>query len=517
MRLDPLSPQSALDYVSDLIDPNSTAKQEINEILEKLGYHPLAIQQFITYTLESRFLPSHYLQLLKEKPEFLFVKETENSVIDYIRITVNKVKNMDNQLPYRILQITRFLNCKEIKRGFFLHFFNQDESVLDVETIATVNEALKILQRLALIDISLGRIASSENEVITIHSLVQQTMSLMLQSDNEESAIFKSILDKIYQHNSKCENDTTFVDPLGYKFFHPQLMYLFQRTDKHLIETFDRISMQNIPAVFNIFYNCEKVYAAGQIFNRIEKRIENDIESDTTCCQFAASKPKTYLLKLQSYIGQVYYFRGKYWGAYLILDDVRKKQRALLGLRHKDYLVTVLYYTHCFQYIDKHEEGFEIAKKLYKVNSQVNGPHHPHTLVSKRCMAINQSFIENISAGVLQTFDDILEQQIHVHGRTHKEVFATRHEIAKRQIKNRVKALETLLQDLIITFPDYIDSNNFILRTKYNLGKEHLGRGRYEKALEIFDDVYNGWLLKYGEFNEDVREIDGFIKYLKKL
>ena len=155
LKLASLSPGSALDYVNQSLScqeiyPSFNNQQsEINEILECLGYHPLAIQQFITFLQETRLPPTHYLKILKEKPVSVF-----KGVVNYIKITINKLKLLTSCLPLQLLQIACFLNGKEVRRGFFIHLLNESENMEDLENTRLVNEALNVLERyLSLIHI----------------------------------------------------------------------------------------------------------------------------------------------------------------------------------------------------------------------------------------------------------------------------------------------------------------------------------------------------------------------------
>jgi len=518
LKLASLSPVSAFDYVSQSLGcqqmfPASTnQRSEINEILERLGYHPLAIQQFITFLQETRLPPSHYLKILKEKPDSVF-----GGVINYIKITVNKLKLLTSPLPLQLLQIACFLNGKEVRRGFFIFLLNQSENMEDLENTRLVNEAMNVLERYSLITVTLRSATDYKEDIVNIHSLVQHTMKLLLRSDDMELDIYRSILARIFKHNKKCENDITFVDKLGYSYFLKQLMFFYQAPDTQLKDEFLRISKKHIASIFNIFYNKERLDVAASILCAIERHIEKDLEVETaSCCSSGRNEHLFYLYRVQSYIAQTYYRKRNFFGASLLFNDVRKKQKRLLGNRHRDYLTSSLGFVSCLSFLDKYEEGSELAGNLHRINARVFGEDHPHTLLAKRVLAINRSFLENMSVEVIEMFGEVLERQIKVHGEVHAEVFTTRHVIAQRQRVNRIKALTELLSDLVKAHPDSVDSNEFILRTKYNIGREYLTRGNYEEALRIFDVVHNAWLLKYGDGHEDVREIESFLKYLKK-
>ena len=531
IRLDSLSPTSALSYVTESLNlprnnqqNNIPASHKIPQILEKLGYHPLAIQQFITYSQETKCHPSYYLDMLMKTPEVLLADEMEHSgVIDYIKITVNRIRGLSNQLPYRLLQIGAFLNGKEIKRGFFVRLLNENEETEDPDNTGRVNAALSILERFSLISIWKSTLGDCCEDVVTIHSLVQQTMSIVLKTNETTDQIYRSILAKIYQHNAKCQDDITFVDKLGYKYFNKQLIYLANTKD-HCEDLFLAISKEHSAAIFNIFHNCQQLAIGQQILSKIEVYIKRSIENSkhSTHCYFLQSDSsinlKHLLYKVQSYIARIYYQKRNFFGAYLIFDSVRKEQKALLGKRHKDFLFSTLGYVSCVSYIRNirnfvdFADDLEIAKKLYNINKRVFGEKHPHTLITKREVAIKFSFL-NDRVSSLEMLMETLEAQIDIHGDSHAEVFATRQKIALRQIHKRIQPLQELLDDMLKSLPE---SNELVLRTKYFIGREYLTRGQYEKALKIFDVVYNGWLTLYGDSHSDVQEIEGFIVYLKE-
>ena len=541
IKLDSLLPKSALNYVAESLTllPNSkqgsssqqnltnqtlSSTNEIPQILEKLGYHPLAIQQFITYSQETKCHPSYYLDLLEKNPEALLKDEVEQSgIIDNIKITITKIQELSNQLPYQLLQMGTFLNGKEIERGFFVQFFNQNEDKEDPDSTSHVNAALSILERFSLISIWESTSGDCHQDVITIHSLVQQTMSIILKTENTFEVIFHSILAKIYQHSAKCEDDITFVDKLGYKYFYKQLIYFANSDNEHSRDLFLSISEEHSSSIFNIFHNCQKPVIGQQILTKIERYIEQNIEKLresplTYCCVQPKSNINSQcilLYKVQSCIARIYYQKRNFFGAYLIFGSVRKKQRLLLGNQHKDFLLSTLGYVSCLTTVKdtsyEPEDDLEMAKKLYKIIRRVFGKEHPHTLLTRREIGIKYSGLgDHVSS--LEILFETLEAQIRIHGESHVEVFATRMKIALRQIGKRIRPLQSLLDDMLQSLPE---SNDLVLRTQYYIGREYLTRGRYTEALEIFDVVYNGWLILYGDSYSDVREIESFIFYLK--
>ena len=540
IKLDSLLPTSALNYVAEslavlphrntsraIIQQNNQAVSSTNEIpqiLEKLGYHPLAIQQFITYSQETKCHPSHYLNMLQKTPEALLADEVEQSgVIDNIKITITKIQGLSNQLPYQLLQIGTFLNGKEIERGFFIQLLNQDEDTEDPESTSRVNAALSILERFSLISIWESTSGIFHQDVITIHSLVQQTMSIILQAGNIFEPTFRSILAKIYQHSTKCEDDITFVDKLGYKYFYKQLIYFANTDSEHCRELFLTISEEHSSSIFNIFHNCQKPVIGQQILTKIERYIERSIEkfrelSLTFCCVHSKSSVNSkYILlyRVQSWIARIYYQKRNFFGAYLIFGTVRKKQRSLLGNQSKDFLLSTLGYVSCLtNFKDTSydpEDDLDLAQNLYKISLRVFGKEHPHTLLTRREIGIKYSVLGN-HVSSLEILFETLEAQIRIHGESHVEVFATRMKIAVRQMRKRIRPLQCLLDDMLQSLPE---SNDLVLRTQYYIGREYLTRGMYTDALEIFDVVYNGWLILYGDSHSEVREIESFIVYLK--
>ena len=533
IRLDSLSQTSAMDYVSRSLNMKTNQQTEIHQILERLGYHPLAIQQFITYSQETKCDPAYYLKMLTNKPELVLANRTEESgVLDYIKITVNKIKGLENQLPYALLKIGAFLNGKGIKRGFFINILNENtEGIEDLDNTSQVNSALATLERFSLIIIYQAASGDFRNDIITIHSLVQQTMLVILKMSGTMEENYASILAKIYQHESKCREDITFVDKLGYKYSPQQLIHFAQSSDffKDLQKQFLEFSKHYTASIFNIFYNCQQMALGQNILTKIELHLEKQIERASTkssCCPFPTSSIifnlKCLLYRTKSYIARCYYQKRYFFGAYLMFNSVRQSQKKLLGNQHKDYLVSSLGYVCCLasaawtRDVD-HEENLEVAKRLYKINARVFGKNHPHTFITKREIAVKMSLLDNFSSESLDILEETLQDQIRLHGLRHAEVFVTRQMIALRQVRigRKGKALQNLLDDLLEAFPDSEDTNEIILRTKYYIGRVYLTRGWYKEALQIFDVVYNGWLILYGDSHSDVLEVEKFIMYLK--
>ena len=507
----PLSEISALNYVQANLGNLSNSQTELAEILGVLGYHPLAIDKFVSYVRETRIPISGYLPLIQDNPRML-LEDDHFGTNHFVRTSVEKLKTFSNKLALDVLDLSVYLNGKNIKREFLMKYFTLGCHESDIKhVLKDLNESLRLLEKFSLIYIEKDCNNDYKNDTITCHSLVQETTKYLQKEEKRDEAIFHTLCKNLFRDNKICAEDQTFINFGTFLLFHKQLLHVFY---KHMHEkSFLNLCVENVPIIYNIFYYSDRLDVSEDILKKLAVFLEEKIRASRW--SITNYWIKRALLKVQSYLGLIYFYkRDDYGQALEMLDKVLPDQKKLVGKNHVDYLLTSLSYVKVLSFESKFKESLELSKKLLRRFHKRYGVSHPNTLATQNVIAMNYLHLGDREES-MKLYNQVLSVQLQTYPAHHPSVLNTRHNLAMAQVSSkRVHTLTSILTDLLKVFDE---SNFFVLRTKYNIGMEKMNQCQYSEALVIMEDVYSRMVLKYGEKHELVTEIDGFVKYLKKI
>ena len=505
----PLTEVSALNYVQANLGLFIHSQSDLAQIIEILGYHPLAIEKFISYVKETRIPIASYLTLIQDDPRMLLENNHFGTNL-FVRASVEKAKAFCNKLTHDVLDLSVYLNGKDIKRGFLMKYFTLkcDESGTK-RVLKDLNESLRLLEKFSLVYIEKDA-NDYTNDTITCHSLVQETTRYLQKEEKRDEAIFHALCKNLFQDNKACSNDQTFINFETFLLFHKQVLYIFYRymDDKKFLE----ICVENVSIIYNMFFFSDRLDVSEDIF----KKLITFLEGKIVASRWPISNywTKRSLLKVQSYLGQIYFDKRESGQAFEVLDEVRLDQKKLVGRNHTEYLLTTLSYVKVLSFESKFQQSMELSKKLLRKFHKKLGATHPNTLSTQKVIAMNYLHLGD-RAQSMKLYGQVLSGQLQTYPPHHPSVLNTRHDLAMVQVSTkRENTLASILTDLLKVFDE---SNFFVLRTKYNIGMEKINQCQYSEALVIMEDVFSRMVLKYGEKHELVREIEGFVKYLTKI
>ena len=506
----PLSEVSALNYVLANLGNFSNSQTELGEILGILGFHPLAIEKFVSYVRETRIPIASYLSLIQDDPRML-LDDGHFGTNHFVRASVEKLKTFSNKIALDVLDLSVYLNGKNIKRGFLMKYFTLGCNECDIKrSLKDLNESLRLLEKFSLVYIEKDCNNDYTKDTITCHSLVQETTKYLQKEENRDETIFHALCKNLFRDNKICAEDQTFINFETFLIFHKQLLHVFY---KHMHEKrFLNLCVENVPIIYNIFYYSDRLDVSEDILKRMVVFLEEKIRSSRW--PITNYWIKRDLLKVQSYLGLIYFDKREYGKAKEMLEKVLPDQKKLVGKSHTDYLLTCLSYVKVLSFESKFKESMELSKKLLRRFHKRYGVLHPNTLATQNVIAMNHLHLGD-RAQSMKLYNQVLSGQLQTYPPHHPSVLNTRHNLAMVQVSTkRVYTLTSILTDLLKIFDE---SNFFVLRTKYNIGMEKMNQCQYSEALVIMEDVYSRMVLKYGEKHELVTEIDGFVKYLKKI
>ena len=188
LELEVFNNEDALKFFTDnTIKSQYTDDVEIKELLSALSCHPLALQQALSYIQENSTTVNEYLSLLHQRTDEIMSKSVEQignpSVNKTMTTSINRLKTINADVG-DLLDILAHLDGKEVKKGFLLMFFNNDQFRL--------NKTLTLLRKYSIINFETNTNIAYSDQVIRIHSLTQ----LFLES-NQDSQNLSKQLEKI--------------------------------------------------------------------------------------------------------------------------------------------------------------------------------------------------------------------------------------------------------------------------------------------------------------------------------
>jgi len=499
----PLEQQSAVNHAKTYPYFQGTSHEKLLEILEILGNHPLAIEQCISYVIETRIPIDNYLELLKNNPAKLISSSYQVNASALIKLTIDKLQNIDQPYALNILEISVYLNGKGIRREFYVQYLKcHSKAVLVTEICKDVCESLAVLQRLSLITIEPDSQNDSMNDIITIHSLVQETLKYLLQQEKRDELVYSCLLEAVFSDRKQCKNDTTFYNAENYLHFHKQIAYIFQA---HSFQNnkIMKIFVQNVRSIFNIFNYCDRYDLCESILLRI-------IEY----CQQHSNNNKQSLFLAQIYLGWCYLHKMDFEPSCLLLEEAKITKRKIFRLKRENILLMELASCRALTMSNKTVISQPLANHVYASHLKYYGKLHPHTILSKSTIALNFFFTSD-RRNAVKLYREVLADTMSVYGKNHLQFLYIKHNLAMADnVTPRLSIFNEILEELHRSCGRE-DNNSFVLLVKANIAKELCSHGRYNEALSHFEDVYYQMLIKYGENHKHVKDILRYILYLK--
>lgn len=210
IKIDVMTLTEALDLLGKIIPKESKIEMnyalDAKELVERLGFLPLAISQAGAYIFENIISISTYLAYFKMKQKELLSRNVtllgDKHEAIYITWDINlqKIKSLKHGLQaISLLNLMAYLYSENIPKDLLTHYiFNQNNEENNYE----LDQRIELLRRYSLIDVSL--------KAVSIHRLVQE-WTRNHHSDSQKQKIMKDAsfaLQAIFPSNrSKSELD----------------------------------------------------------------------------------------------------------------------------------------------------------------------------------------------------------------------------------------------------------------------------------------------------------------------
>ena len=176
------SKETAMKFLRSVVERISEKDtKHLEYIADKLQYHPLALQQAVSYIKGSKFELIDYIRLLNESFDDLMSEPCDEISIDCkpvlkaINLTVTLFQSQSSNDSIKLLHDMAFLDRANIRRGFYKHVYC---NISDLK----MNRMLKLIEKFSLITITQKDNSSDnfQNKYVEIHSLVQRVIGMNL-------------------------------------------------------------------------------------------------------------------------------------------------------------------------------------------------------------------------------------------------------------------------------------------------------------------------------------------------
>lgn len=481
--LPPFNCQEALNFFKQelkMAAVNCELYKSLRDILKLFGYNILALKHFTTNILQTGIRMEKYVDLIKQRPLKPSLRRDENAIASAININIGLLSQLSpevSELAKHILHTMRFLNKTGIQRGFFLYlkFGDRFNKELNQEK---VNKVLYHLEKFSLVSIQSSGHENSDEDLIIIHSLVQNTLRIIQENAGVEVQVYRYLL----QHFTHAGNgEFLYIRKIHFryfKFWYDQFIYLYK--SDILRREFFKCFSKNIHFFTDVLLNRREFDIYEEILDALSNneicshnpRLFYNVQYFKALCSYS-SKRHDPINSLQNY------------------KDVLEKQITAFGPRDHDSLRTWLAYGEALcNTSGSMKDGAQNLLQLYDIQREVLGDFHCQTLV---CMRRIFHYIGNkgLLEDSLQCLGIVFLKQSEFYFKPHPELYET----------------QLLMADALYASGEIIKWKKIVYELYHNFEDMY---PVFHTATALYHQIYISALL----FSED--EIDLAIEILKK-
>lgn len=501
LPLETLSYKDASTFVRKELNLNVTSSKIVtDEILKKLGRHSLALQQFVTYVKETKLPVEEYLKLLlSNQPDILPI--VSKNTIASIKINIDKVIKEGTALTLHVLNALRFLNGKEIYRGFFfVSKFNPLDSVS--KRLIEINKNLRLLEKYSLIRVIPSSEGNFKEDIITVHSLVQETLKHMQGRQRTEVEDFQRFLDR-FPLNEK-DQDFQLISKINFdefKYWLHQFMYLHENNrDEALKRTFLRKYSKHILYLSSVTAVLMHRQISQDILENVERLLE-ETESQSQGVKTARSQsPDTQ----SEYIKTLYRFQyckawsliyqGKFQESVTALEKLVKNISESLGEKNIEHLRARNFYLQLIRFAPN-RPSVDSIKELWQLSQQVFGKNHGMSLVCLGTYADYHLTYGNVEEA-LAHHENAISEMLRFYEEPHPTLLGAKIQYAmavagRKKYQHALDILEGVLSESIKI---YVDENHWdVVVTKNMIAHQLYTLNKNEPAKIIYKEVLLGY------------------------
>jgi len=448
----------------------------IIKLVRCLSYHPLALQQAISYMKNNYIAISDYLRLLEKRKEELLAEppdENENhSVYTTLSLALTKLQEKRNQNSLHLLSIMAHLDGKDIQKSLLLNFVENDLYLL--------NSALTMLQKYSFINISHPKIEKAMlTQTVTIHSLTQSFICIQQRKNGTFQNTLQTIA-RYFREDIKKRISDNQLRLLGLWYHHFIHIYEKNEESKNTLIA-DFFNEQNLLfQFFEIQGNYQKAKTVFEQMHALQTET-NAVEKDLMIAKLWIANSLTYL--------------KMYDDALTIYRKIKKLFLHTIGDHSELYLATKQNIACCLMNNGKYDDALSIFQEVKRVRLQTVGDRSESYLTTKHNIAhclMNKGKYDD----ALSIFQEVERVRLQTVGDQSESYLTTKHEIA-RCLVNKGKyddALSIFKEVEKVCLQTVGDKSESYLITKQNIARCLVNKTKYDDALSIFQEVEKVYL-----------------------
>ena len=387
-----LGPNDSIDLLSTLskvtVQPDSPEEHQAAEIVRRLGYLPLAVEQAAAYVREVTADFSAFLEEYERNREKLhtWVPAGNRQYPNSIATTWSMSFNLLQKYPAKLLRLFSFLNPDSILIAFLVsgaEALPKDlrHIIVDQTEMAT---ALLELEKFSLIK------WDRRNKSITIHRLVQVVV-IDKMSDEDSRSTLTNVIDLFIQAFPKLITNET--RPLCRTYQGQMVEPLLRMKTLHTSES-------------------------ALIRMRVGKFLYWDGKYDD-CEKLLLQAVQTYASVSGTENSDTLSTRSRWW----------RRRRRILGEEHPDTLSAMHALALTYQAQGRNTDAARIQEQVLEKGRRILGEEHPHTLSAMHNLALTyQAQGRNTDAAGIQ--EQVLEKSRRILGEEHPDTLSAMHNLA---------------------------------------------------------------------------------------
>ncbi|KKY18135.1 putative tpr domain protein [Phaeomoniella chlamydospora] len=488
-----MTKDEALDLFNQNEDGTDQNHLENKQVVQRLGFHALAIYQARVYLKSSGRDSKHFLKLyeaekdvLNEAPEFSTYKrklshepdqETALTVFTTLTLSWNLIKDDSSSKADKrhLMVLLAFLDGTTVSDTLFEGYNETDKDWMVSCYQNSVWKKLKfekVFQTFCRMSLAQLLPADGLGLQVSVHPLVQDWAKLILSHEQEyPSFVVESI--KVLGHKLKRLDHFSLEQRLALtlhaeKVTANRLRYLNRYT-------YDAVLLKAV-------YHIGQLYRAQGEYKKAQENVHLALEE----CIKNLGQEHQDTLGFMDGLGVIHIQQGFYHGAEELFVQVVETRKRVLGQEHPDTLTSQANLASTFWNQGRWKEAEELFIQVMEIRKRVLGQEHPDTLTSQANLAStfwNQGRWKEAE----ELFVQVIEIGKRVLGQEHPNTLTSQANLASiYRNQGRWKEAEELFVQVIEMRMRVLGQEHpHTLTSQANLASTYRNQGRWEEAEEL--------------------------------
>lgn len=554
-----------------IIEPGSSEEGQASEIVQKLGYLPLAIEQAAAYVREVTADFSVYLDEYQQNHKTLHEwVPAGNRQYDYsIAKTWSMSFNRLQKYSAKLLQLFAYLSPE----GILIEFLIVGAEAVEDDLKHTITDRIKLAT--ALLELEKFSLIKwdRKNKSITIHRLLQMVITDEISEDDSRSTVANvlnifnhafpnsitnethilcrkyqgQIVEPLLRMNAIRNSKAALVGRVVGEFLLEDAKYidseklLLQAVEiyKSMFGTENPETLLAMHKLGLVYHHQERLVEAAKIQAEVlekRQRLLGDKHPDTLRAMI--NMGSTYCsqgrigdairvfeqiiddgkrdlgaghivtLKAMLNLGRAYVFQGRKSDAIPIFEEILEKGGRTLEKEHTDLLTTSTNLAMCYALQKREADAYEIMDNVIETRNRILGEEHPLTLNSLGMLAAIYG-IQGRKAEAASLMEEVLQKKRRIFGEDHPETIKSMNALAGLYYSLEQNSNAVSIQEDVVRKANKIfgEEHPDTLKAMFTLYVLYNTEERDADALRIFTKIIDIVKRIFGEEEPDENKL----------